>query len=53
LALKDPEFIRTEEAVGAVVVNDPRMEPAGHRQFVLAEIAKWSPIIKAADVYAD
>lgn len=53
LALKDPEFQRTEKALGAMVVNDHRMEPAGHKQFVLAEIAKWSPIIQAAGVYAN
>ena len=32
---------------------DGRIDPAGHKQFVAAEIAKWSPIIKAAGVYAD
>jgi hypothetical protein len=29
------------------------MEPAGHKQFVMSEIAKWSPAIKAAGVYVD
>jgi tripartite-type tricarboxylate transporter receptor subunit TctC len=53
VALKDPEFIKKEEALGAVVVNDGRVEPDGHKKFVAAEIAKWSPIIKAAGVYAD
>ncbi|MBC7683462.1 MAG: tripartite tricarboxylate transporter substrate binding protein BugD [Ferruginibacter sp.] len=53
LALKDPEFLSSEKALGAVVVNDQRREPAGHKQFVAAEIAKWSPIIKAAGVYAN
>jgi tripartite-type tricarboxylate transporter receptor subunit TctC len=52
-ALKDPEFIKKQEALGAVVVTDKRMEPAEHKKFVAAEIAKWSPIIKAAGVYAD
>ncbi len=52
-ALKDPEFIKKEQALGAVVVNDRRVEPAEHRKFVQAEIAKWTPIIKAAGVYAD
>ena len=52
-ALKDPDFIRKQVALGAVVVTDKRVEPAGHKQFVAAEIAKWSPIIKAAGVYAD
>jgi tripartite-type tricarboxylate transporter receptor subunit TctC len=52
-ALKDPEFIKKEQALGAVVINDRRVEPAAHRQFVESEIAKWTPIIKAAGVYAD
>jgi tripartite-type tricarboxylate transporter receptor subunit TctC len=52
-ALKDAEFIKKQEGLGAVVVTDKRMEPAEHKKFVAAEIAKWSPIIKAAGVYAD
>ena len=53
VALKDPDFIKKQEGLGAVVVNDKRMDPAEHKKFVAAEIAKWSPIIKAAGVYAD
>ncbi|MGZ5907605.1 MAG: tripartite tricarboxylate transporter substrate-binding protein [Reyranella sp.] len=53
IALKDPEFIKKQEGLGAVVVTDKRVEPAEHKKFVAAEIAKWSPIIKAAGVYAD
>jgi tripartite-type tricarboxylate transporter receptor subunit TctC len=53
VALKDPEFIKKEEALGAVVVNDKRVAPAEHKKFVAAEIAKWGPIIKAAGIYAD
>ena len=53
IALKDPEFIKKQEGLGAVVVTDKRMEPAEHKKFVQSEIAKWSPIIKAAGVYAD
>jgi tripartite-type tricarboxylate transporter receptor subunit TctC len=52
-ALKDPDFIKKQEGLGAVVVTDKRMEQAEHKKFVAAEIAKWSPIIKAAGVYAD
>lgn len=52
-ALKDPEFIKKQEGLGAVVVSDRRSDPAEHKKFVAAEIAKWSPIIKAAGVYAD
>ena len=53
VALKDPDFIKKQEGLGALVVNDKRMEPAEHKKFVAAEIAKWTPIIKAAGVYAE
>ena len=53
VALKDPDFIKKQEGLGAVVVADKRVDPAEHKKFVAAEIAKWSPIIKAAGVYAD
>ena len=52
-ALKDPEFVKKQEGLGAVVVVDKRVEPAEHKKFVIAEIAKWGPVIKAAGVYAD
>ncbi|WP_027016238.1 tripartite tricarboxylate transporter substrate-binding protein [Comamonas composti] len=53
LALKDPEFIKREEALGAVIANDARLEPEGHKKFVQAEIEKWGQVIKAAGTYAD
>jgi tripartite-type tricarboxylate transporter receptor subunit TctC len=52
-ALKDPEFIKKQEALGAVIVTDKRVESADHKKFVAAEIAKWGPVIKAAGTYAD
>jgi tripartite-type tricarboxylate transporter receptor subunit TctC len=52
-ALKDPDFIKRQEALGAVVVTDARLAPAEHKKFVEAEIAKWGPAIKAAGQYAD
>ena len=52
-ALKDPDFIKREEALGAVVVNDKRVEPAEHKKFVQSEVARFGPVIKAAGVYAD
>ena len=52
-ALKDPEFIKREEALGAVVITDARLAGAGHKKFVEAEINKWGPAIKAAGQYAD
>jgi len=53
VALKDPEFVKKQESLGAIVVSDKRIEPAEHKQFVAAEIAKWGPVIKKAGVYAD
>lgn len=52
-ALKDPEFIKREEALGAVIVTDGRTNPAEHRAFVQSEINRFAPIIKAAGQYAD
>ncbi len=52
-ALKDPDFIKREEALGAVVVTDGRLDGAEHKKFVEAEINKWGPAIKAAGQYAD
>ena len=53
VALKDPEFIKKQEGLGAVVVTDKRIEPAEHKKFVAAEIDKWTAVIKAAGTYAD
>jgi len=53
VALKDPEFVKREEALGAVVISDARLGGAEHKKFVESEINKWGPIIKAAGQYAD
>ena len=53
VALKDADFIKKQEGLGAIVVTDKRVEPAEHKKFVAAEIAKWGPVIKKAGVYAD
>lgn len=52
-ALKDPELVKRQEALGIAVITDGRLEPAGHKKFVEAEIARWSKVIKAAGAYAD
>ena len=52
-SLKDAEFIKRQEALGAVMVSDGRASPAEHKKFVEAEIQKWGPAIKAAGQYAD
>jgi tripartite-type tricarboxylate transporter receptor subunit TctC len=53
VAVKDPDFIRKQDAGGASVINDARNDPAGHKAFVMSEVTKWAPVIKAAGVYAD
>jgi tripartite-type tricarboxylate transporter receptor subunit TctC len=53
IALKDPDFIAREEALGLNVVKDDRLSPAGHRKFVEAEKLRWSKVIKDAGEYAD
>jgi tripartite-type tricarboxylate transporter receptor subunit TctC len=52
-ALKDPDFVKREEALGAVVITDGRLSGTEHKKFVEAEINKWGPAIKAAGQYAD
>jgi tripartite-type tricarboxylate transporter receptor subunit TctC len=52
-ALQDPDFIKRQEGLGAVVVTDNRVNPVDHKKFVEAEINKWGPAIKAAGQYAD
>ena len=53
VALKDPDFIKKQEGLGAVVVTDKRVEPAAHKAFVTAEISKLKPVIEAAGKFAD
>ncbi len=53
LALKDADFIKREESLGAVVNTDARINGADHKKFVGAEIEKWTPIIKSSGQYAD
>ena len=51
-ALKDPEFIKRQEDLGALVVTDKRKTPEGHRDFVRDEVAKLKQVIEAAGQYA-
>ena len=53
VALKDAAFDKNQEALGAVIVDDARVNPAEHKKFVEAETAKLGPVIKAAGQYAD
>ena len=53
VALKDPEFVKKQEGLGAIVVNDKRVTPEGHKAFVGAEITKLKAVIEAAGQFAD
>jgi tripartite-type tricarboxylate transporter receptor subunit TctC len=53
MAVKDADFIKKQELGGASVITDNRVEPAGHKAFVMSEMARWAPVIKAAGIYAD
>lgn len=53
VALKDPDFIKKEEGLGAIVASDKRIEREGHKAFVASEIAKLKPVIEAAGKFAD
>jgi tripartite-type tricarboxylate transporter receptor subunit TctC len=52
-ALNDADFVKREEALGAVIITDGRVNGAEHKKFVESEINKWGPAIKAAGQYAD
>ena len=52
-ALQDPDLHKRQEALGAVIVEDARTNPAQHKKFVADEINKWGAVIKAAGQYAD
>jgi tripartite-type tricarboxylate transporter receptor subunit TctC len=53
VALKDPELIKREEALGLTVITDERLDPAGHKKFLEAEKARWAKVIKDAGEYAE
>jgi tripartite-type tricarboxylate transporter receptor subunit TctC len=49
-ALKDPELIKREEALGITVVSDERLTPAEHRRFFESEVGRWTKAIKEAGI---
>lgn len=52
-AARDEGFRRAQQQAGIQVVQDQRSTQAGHRSFLAAELARWTPVIKAAGAYAD
>ena len=53
VALKDADFIKREEALGAVVVTDSRARRRRAQEVRRGRDRKWGPVIKAAGQYAD
>lgn len=52
-ALKDPELIQRQEALGVRIVTDARLEPAEHKKYVESEMNRWGKIIKDSGETAD
>jgi len=52
-AIQTDAFKKAQLASGIDVVRDARNTPAGHREYLHSEIARWTPVIKAAGAYAD
>jgi tripartite-type tricarboxylate transporter receptor subunit TctC len=50
VALADPEVRKKLDAIGQVIATPEQATPAGLAAYHKAEIAKWWPIIKAADI---
>jgi len=49
-ALKDPELIKREEAVGIKVVSDGRLSPSEHKKFFASEVSRWTKTIKDSGI---
>jgi tripartite-type tricarboxylate transporter receptor subunit TctC len=49
----DASFRRAQNESGIEVVTDVRSTPAGHSKFLIQEIQRWSPVIKAGGAYID
>jgi tripartite-type tricarboxylate transporter receptor subunit TctC len=52
-ALKNPDLIKRFADLGTEPVAADRVTPAALEKHLAAEIAKWTPIIKKANIYAD
>ncbi len=50
VALKNPELIKRQEALGISIVNDDRLSPEGHRTFFKKEAARWAEVISKAGI---
>ena len=53
IALKDPAVTQRLSELGAEVVPESKQTPAGLRDWLRAEIDKWTPVIRSAGISAD
>lgn len=42
----DAQFIASQEALGAIVINDARLTPTVHKRFVSGQIEHWGSVIR-------
>ena len=52
-SLKEPDVRKKLADLGAEIVPPDKQTPEGLRIWLKAEIDKWTPIIRAAGIYAD
>jgi len=52
-SLKEPDVRKKLADLGAEIVSPDKQTPEGLRTWLKAEVDKWTPIIRAAGVYAD
>ena len=52
-ALRDADVRRRLAELGAEIVSPEKQTPEGLRTWLKSEIEKWTPVIRAAGVYAD
>jgi tripartite-type tricarboxylate transporter receptor subunit TctC len=52
-ALKDPDFRKRMADLGSTVFAEEQSTPAALAAQLKSEIARWTPVIQAAGIYAD
>ena len=52
-SLKEPDVRKKLADLGAEIVSPDKQTPEGLRTWLKAEVDKWTPIIRAAGIYAD
>lgn len=50
VALKNPELIKRQQALGISIVNGDRLSSEGHRTFFEKEAARWADVIRQAGI---